>query len=66
MRLPWYYSGNSQGGGLQILQGYGGYGIQRWNLLMAASLFVMLPVLLLFFFAQKYFIQGIVTYGVKG
>ena len=52
--------------GLRILQGYGGYGIQRWNLLMAASLFVMLPVLLLFFFAQKYFIQGIVTYGVKG
>ena len=33
---------------------------------MAASLFVMLPVLLLFFFAQKYFIQGIVTYVVKG
>ncbi len=52
--------------GLRILQGYGGYGIQRWNLLMAASLFVMLPVLLLFFFSQKYFIQGIVTYGVKG
>ncbi len=52
--------------GLRILQGYGGYAIQRWNLLMAASLFVMLPVLLLFFFSQKYFIQGIVTYGVKG
>ncbi len=52
--------------GLRILQGYGGYGIQRWNLLMAASLFVMMPVLLLFFFSQKYFIQGIVTYGVKG
>ena len=52
--------------GLRILQGYGGYGIQRWNLLMAASLFVMMPVLILFFLSQKYFIRGIVTYGVKG
>jgi len=37
-----------------------------WNLLMAASLVVMLPVVILFFFAQKYFIQGIVFTGVKG
>jgi multiple sugar transport system permease protein len=37
-----------------------------WNLLMAASLVVMLPLLILFFFAQKYFIQGIVMTGVKG
>ncbi|MFW6034939.1 MAG: carbohydrate ABC transporter permease [Halothermotrichaceae bacterium] len=37
-----------------------------WHLLMAASLVVMLPVLFLFFFAQKYFIQGIVFTGVKG
>ena len=37
-----------------------------WQLLMAASLIAMLPVLLIFFFAQKYFIQGIVFTGVKG
>lgn len=37
-----------------------------WNLLMAASLVVMSPLLILFFFAQKYFIQGIVITGVKG
>jgi len=37
-----------------------------WHLLMAASLVSMLPVLVIFFFAQKYFIQGIVFTGVKG
>ncbi|NLT43507.1 MAG: carbohydrate ABC transporter permease [Anaerolineae bacterium] len=52
--------------GLRIIQGYGGYGVQRWHLLMAASLLVMLPVLLLFFAAQRYFIQGVVISGVKG
>lgn len=37
-----------------------------WHLLMAASLVSMVPVLTVFFFAQKYFIQGIVFTGVKG
>jgi ABC-type glycerol-3-phosphate transport system permease component len=36
------------------------------ELLMAATLVVMLPPLLVFFFAQRYFIQGIVFTGVKG
>jgi multiple sugar transport system permease protein len=44
----------------------GMYGSTAWNLLMAASLTVVLPCLLLFFFAQRYFIQGIVVSGVKG
>jgi multiple sugar transport system permease protein len=35
------------------------------HLLMAASLLTMLPVLLLFFLTQRYFIQGIVFTGVK-
>lgn len=33
---------------------------------MAASLITALPVLTLFFVAQKYFVQGIVTTGLKG
>lgn len=33
--------------------------------LMAASLVVMLPCILIFFFAQRYFIQGIVITGLK-
>jgi multiple sugar transport system permease protein len=38
----------------------------RWDLLMAASTAMILPVVLLFFFAQRYFIQGIVMSGIKG
>lgn len=52
--------------GLRLLQGYGGYGVQRWHLLMAASLLVMLPVLTLFFVAQRRMIQGVVISGIKG
>jgi multiple sugar transport system permease protein len=37
-----------------------------WNLLMAASVLVILPAILLFFLAQKTFIQGIATTGMKG
>jgi len=33
---------------------------------MAASILAVIPPLLLFFFAQKYFIQGIVITGTKG
>jgi ABC-type glycerol-3-phosphate transport system permease component len=38
----------------------------RWDLLMAASTAMILPVVILFFFAQRYFIQGIVLSGLKG
>ncbi|GAA2232994.1 MULTISPECIES: carbohydrate ABC transporter permease [Kitasatospora] len=37
-----------------------------WNLTMAATLLVMAPVILLFFFAQKAFIEGVTLTGVKG
>ncbi|MGC8863475.1 MAG: carbohydrate ABC transporter permease [Armatimonadota bacterium] len=37
-----------------------------WNYLMAASTVVMLPLLVLFFIGQRYFIQGVVISGVKG
>ena len=33
---------------------------------MAGSLLMTLPVVIIFFFAQKYFIQGITLTGVKG
>jgi len=42
------------------------YGATPWNLLMAAALVMVLPILLLFFFTQRYFIQGVVVSGVKG
>ena len=33
---------------------------------MAASTLMLLPILALFFAAQRYFVQGIVTSGLKG
>ncbi len=38
----------------------------QWHYLMAASTATILPVLILFFAAQRYFIQGIVLSGIKG
>lgn len=38
----------------------------RWDLQMAAAAVMILPVVLLFFFAQRYFIKGIVMTGIKG
>ena len=49
--------------GLQAFQTQSG---PEWHLIMAASLVAMLPVLILFFLGQRYFIQGVVFSGVKG
>jgi len=38
----------------------------QWNLTMAASVLFMVPVIILFFLAQKVFIEGITVTGVKG
>jgi multiple sugar transport system permease protein len=38
----------------------------QWNLTMAATLLVMVPVIILFFFAQKAFVRGVTLTGVKG
>jgi len=38
----------------------------EWNLVMAASVLILAPVLLLFFVAQRSFIEGIATTGMKG
>ncbi len=38
----------------------------NWAYLMAASLVTMLPVIIIFFLAQRYFIEGINLGGVKG
>jgi len=37
-----------------------------WPLLMGGSLLMSLPIILLFFFAQKTFIEGVSTGGLKG
>lgn len=38
----------------------------RENLLMAASLMMTAPIIVLFFTAQRYFVRGIVMSGIKG
>jgi ABC-type glycerol-3-phosphate transport system permease component len=40
-------------------------GLPRWDWMMAVSLVIMLPVMLLFFAFQKYFIEGIAMTGIK-
>ena len=51
---------------LGLLQLKGQFSSQ-WNIMMAASTLMTIPALVLFFFGQKYFIQGIsLTYGSKG
>ena len=48
------------------LQDFQGQRNVAWNLLMAASVVFTLPVVIVFFFAQKTFIEGIKLSGVKG
>jgi multiple sugar transport system permease protein len=43
----------------------GQYGTE-WTLLMAGSLMVLLPVLVVFLLGQRYFVKGIVMSGIKG
>lgn len=37
-----------------------------WNLMMAANLMVIAPIVIVFFFAQKVFVEGVTLTGVKG
>ena len=39
--------------------------VTQWNQLMAGSLITMIPVLIVFVFAQRYFIEGVVASGIK-
>jgi multiple sugar transport system permease protein len=48
------------------LQGFKDLYSTSWNLMMAASTAMILPLLLLFFFAQRYFISGIQMSGIAG
>jgi len=38
----------------------------EWELLMAATAVAIIPLLVIFFCAQRYFVEGIVTTGIKG
>ncbi|HEX4204302.1 MAG TPA: carbohydrate ABC transporter permease [Ktedonobacteraceae bacterium] len=51
--------------GLQAFQGSQWHGA-HYELMMAAALLMTLPMVVLFFVAQKYFVQGITMTGSKG
>jgi multiple sugar transport system permease protein len=38
----------------------------QWNLTMAATMLVMLPVIVVFLLAQRVFVEGVTLTGVKG
>ncbi|MBD2867406.1 carbohydrate ABC transporter permease [Paenibacillus arenilitoris] len=38
----------------------------EWTLIMAGSVLALIPTIVLFFFAQKYFVEGITMTGMKG
>ena len=40
--------------------------LTEWHLLMAASVIVMVPVLVVFVAGQRYFVRGLVLSGIKG
>lgn len=43
-----------------------GEGVQYWHWMMAASTTFILPMVVIFLIAQKQFVQGVVTSGLKG
>ncbi len=52
--------------GLAYFQELYQYAQPDWGLLMAGSLVTMIPVVIIFLFAQKFFVEGIKLTGMKG
>lgn len=52
--------------GLTYLRGRAGTGVERVGVIMAGSMLGVIPMLLLYTFGQKYFIQGLARTGLKG
>jgi oligogalacturonide transport system permease protein len=38
----------------------------NWNGILAMSVLSLVPPTLIFFFAQRYFVEGVATSGLKG
>jgi len=50
--------------GLQLFRSYGEYST-RWDYIMAGSVLMAIPPLLVFFFGQRFFVQGVTVTGLK-
>lgn len=48
------------------LQAFQGQYASEWHLLMAAAILMLLPVIVIFLFCQRYFVSGLTLGGVKG
>ena len=48
------------------LQSFLGQYVSQWHYLMAATTVVIVPMIIVFFIAQRYFIEGITFTGLKG
>jgi multiple sugar transport system permease protein len=58
---------NEQAYTLQLgLQSFQGSHTTEWNLLMAGNVMSMIPMLVIFVAAQRWFVRGIATQGLKG
>lgn len=49
-----------------ILDGFGQSGEMQWEIVIAATVITTLPMILIFFLGQRYFVQGIAATGRKG
>lgn len=49
-----------------ILDQFGQGGEMQWEVVLAASVIVTIPMLVIFFIGQRYFMDGIATTGLKG
>ena len=47
------------------VQGFIGSFVKQWNLIMVSTMLAMLPIIILYIFAQKYIVQGMVEGAVK-
>lgn len=47
-------------------QASGAGGTLQWNLMMAADILAVIPVLILFMLGQRFIVRGITSYGIKG
>jgi multiple sugar transport system permease protein len=48
-----------------VLDQFGQGGEMQWEIVLAASVIVTVPILIIFFLGQRYFIEGIATSGIK-
>ena len=49
-----------------ILDQFGQGGEMQWEIVLAASVIVTVPMIIIFFLGQRYFMDGIATSGLKG